>query len=247
MKNRWMLAAVVLSVISSAAAQGTAPATTQTKTSSQQSANASAGSLDAAYNVLDRTAASFKNIQTDFVWDQYNKVVDDHDIQSGTMYFRRNGQSVEMIANINKPDTKQVLFADGLVRVYQPRMETQTVYSAGKNKNDFESFLVLGFGGRGHDLPKSFDVKYAGMETVNGANAYKLELTPKSEKVRNMFTLITLWIDKDKGVSVQQRFDERSGDFRLAKYSNIKMLDKLNNDVFKLKTTPNTKTLKPNG
>ena len=46
---------------------------------------------------------------------------------------------------------------------------------------------MLGFGGRGHDLSKSYDVKYAGMEQVQGVNTAKLELTPKSQRVRSMF------------------------------------------------------------
>ena len=81
---------------------------------------------------------------------------------------------------------------------------------------------MLGFGGRGHDLAKSFDVKFAGMEQVQGVNAAKLELTPKSQRVHNMFQTITLWIDPARGVSVQQRFDEPSGDYRVTKYSNIR-------------------------
>ena len=56
-----------------------------------------------------------------------------------------------------------------------------TQYNAGKNRADFESYLVLGFGGSGRDLTKSFDVNYAGMEQVEGVNAAKLE-TPKSQK-----------------------------------------------------------------
>lgn len=223
----------------------TAPAKSPAQTPA--STTAPGGSLETTLSLLDRTAAQFRDIQTDFVWDQYNKVVDDHDLQSGTMYFRRNGQDVEMAADISKPDTKQVLFAGGRVRVFQPKIDQVTEYSAGKNKSDFESFLVLGFGGRGHDLTKSFDVKYAGAENVGGITTYKLELTPKSQKVRDMFDLITLWIDKDRGVSVQQRFQEKSGDYRLAKYTNIKVNEKLNNDVFKLKTSPSTKTIRPNG
>jgi outer membrane lipoprotein-sorting protein len=168
-------------------------------------------------------------------------------LQSGTMYFRRNGNAVEMAADITKPDKKQVLFSEGRVRVYQPKIDQVTEYSAGKNKADFESFLVLGFGGRGHDLAKSFDVKFAGQETVNGVSTYKLELAPKAQRVKDMFSLITLWIDKDRGVSVQQRFQERSGDFRLATYNNIKINKNLNGDVFKLKTTGNTKVIRPNG
>ena len=62
-----------------------------------------------------------------------------------------------------------------------------------------------------------------------------------------MFNLITLWIDPAIGVSVQQRFDEPSGDYRLTKYSNIQVNKKISNDVFKLKTSGKTKIVKPNG
>ena len=53
------------------------------------------------------------------------------------------------------------------------------------------------------------------MDQVEGVNAGKLELTPKSPKVLSMFNQITLWIDPARGVSVQQRFDEPSGDYRV--------------------------------
>jgi outer membrane lipoprotein-sorting protein len=202
--------------------------------------------LESVLTKMDETAAAFKTVETEFVWDQYQKVVDEMDTQKGVMYFRRNGQNIEMSADISVPDKKYVLFTDGTVQVYQPKADQITKYNAGKNKADFESFLVLGFGGRGHDLQKSFDVKYAGMETVGGVNAAKLELTPKAQKVKNMFQLITLWIDPARGISVQQKFDQ-SGDYRLAKYTNIKLNQKLPENVFKLKTTGKTTIVTPNG
>src|SRR5271169_3836654 len=207
---------------------------------------AHAQNLEAILNSMDQAAANFRSAQTDFVWDQYQKVVDEHDNQKGTMYFRRQGGEVQMAADITSPDKKYVLFSGGMVSVYVPTAEQVTEYNAGKNKADFETFLVLGFGGRGHDLAKSFDVKYAGMEQVQGINAGKLELTPKSQKVSNMFETITLWIDMARGVSVQQLFNERSGDYRSAKYNNIKLNEKLSNDVFKLKTSGKVTYVKPN-
>ena len=168
---------------------------------------AQAQNLEAVLNSMDKAAADFQTAQTDFVWDQYEKVVDEHDLQKGTMYFRRQGDDVQMAADITTPDKKYVLFSGGMVSVYVPKAGQVTEYNAGKNKADFETFLVLGFGGRGHDLAKSFDVKYAGMEQVQGVNAAKLELTPKSQKVANMFQTITLWIDLARGVSVQQLFN----------------------------------------
>ena len=208
---------------------------------------AQAQSLEAALNAMDQAAGNFRTAQCDFVWDQYQKVVDDHDYQKGTMYFRRQGNDVQMAADITAPDKKYVLFTGALVSVYQPYIDQVTEYNPGKNKADFESFLVLGFGGRGHDLEKSFDVNYAGMEQVQGVNAAKLELTPKSQRVKSMFQTITLWIDPAQGVSVQQKFSEPSGDYRVAKYSNIQINHKIPGDVFKLKTTGHTKVIKPNG
>ncbi len=208
---------------------------------------AQAQNLEAILNSMDQSAASFRTAQCDFVADQYQKVVDDHDIQKGTMYFRKQGDNVEMAAEFTAPQKKYVVFSNGVVSYYQPAIDQVTQYNAGKNKADFESFLVLGFGGRGHDLDKSYDVKFGGMEQVQGVNAGKLELTPKSPKVKSMFNLITLWIDPARGVSVQQRFDEPSGDYRLSKYSNIQVNKKISNDAFKLKTTGKTKIVKPNG
>jgi outer membrane lipoprotein-sorting protein len=212
---------------------------------------AAPASLDKVLAQMDQQAANFKNAQANFVWDQYTKVVDDHDLQEGTIYFRRQQKNdIQMAADITKansqPIAKVVLFTDGMVRLYEPKIDRVTEYDAGKNKSDFESFLVLGFGGGGRDLLKSFDVKYQGTEQVQGVNAAKLDLTPKSKKVSAMFNRIILWIDPARGVSVQQQFFNPDGDFRIAKYNNIRINEKINDDVFKLKTTSHTTTVRPN-
>jgi outer membrane lipoprotein-sorting protein len=207
---------------------------------------AQAQNLEAVLNAMDKAAANFHTAQCDFVWDQYQKVVDDHDFQKGTMYFRREGNEVEVATDITSPTRKYVLAANGKVSLYQPPpLDQVTEYSTGKNKADIESFMVLGFGGRGHDLANSFVVKYVGTEQAQGVSSAKLELTPKSARVAGMFKTITLWIDPVRGVSVQQEFLEPSGDYRLAKYSNIQVNGKIPGDVFKLKTTSRTKIVRP--
>ncbi len=208
---------------------------------------AQAQNLESVLDAMDKAAANFHNAQCDLVADTYQKVVDDHDFQKGTMYFRRQGDSMEMAADFTSPDKKYVLFSNGVVSYYQPSIDQVTEYSAGKNKSAFESFLVLGFGGRGHELANSYDVSYGGTEQVEGINAAKLVLTPKSPRVRNKFQTIPLWIDPARGVTVQQRFDEPSGDYRVTKYSNIQINHKISGDVFKLKTTGHTKVVRPNG
>jgi outer membrane lipoprotein-sorting protein len=194
---------------------------------------------------LDQTAAEFRAAQADFVWDQYHKVVDDHDKQNGTIYFRRAGNEEQMAADITNPQpSKYVLYTDSKVQVYSTKVDEVDTYNAGKDRGTIESFLVLGFGGSGKDMLKSFDVKYMGHDKVEGADTVKLELVPKLDKARTTFDHIWLWIDLSLGVSVQQQFFEpQSGDYRLAKYSNIKLNQRIPDSVFRLKTTPKTKMI----
>lgn len=203
--------------------------------------------LEKILNRMDETAAKFRAAQADFVWDQYQSVVKETDTQKGKVYFRRAGKELQMMADITEPSQKYVLYSDGKVQVYQPNIDQVTVYAPGKNRADVESFLVLGFGGGGHELLRSFEVKYEGSENLGGAEAAKLNLVPKSARVRNMFDHIVMWVDPWRGVSVQQQVFEPSGDYRLARYSDIQSNQKLPDNIFKLKTTGKTKIVSPQG
>jgi outer membrane lipoprotein-sorting protein len=203
--------------------------------------------LESVLQKMDSVAASFQTAQADFVWDQYQKVVDETDTQKGTVYYRRSGKKIEMMAEIKQPDQKFVLYKDNLLQVYQPKIEQVMNYSAGEHSGELESFLVLGFGGSGQDLKQSFDVTYEAEETVDNVATARLKLIPKSEKLRNNISQILLWIDLNRGISVQQKFFQSQGDYRLAKYSNIRMPAKIGNDVFRLKTTSKTSIISPRG
>ncbi len=212
-----------------------------------QSNGAANPALQKVLNDMDATAAKFRSAQADFVWDQYQAVVKETDTQKGTVYFRRSGKSTQMMAHITSPSEKFVLYSEGKVHVYEPKIDQVTTYNAGKNSTDVESFLVLGFGGGGHEIQKSFDVKYDGTQNVDGVETSKLDLTPKSQRVRGMFEHIMLWVDPARGVSVEQQVFQSGGDYRLAKYSNIQLNQKLSDNDFKLHTTGKTKYVIPNG
>ena len=194
---------------------------------------------------MDRTEKEFRTAEASFVWDQYQKVVDETDTQKGKIYFRRVGKEVQMAADITNPanEAKSVLFSGGKVELYQPSSNQVDVYSTEKDQEEFESFLLLGFGGGGHDMLKSFDIKYLGQEKLpDGTPTAKLGLVPKSDRIRNNFDRFVLWIDA-RGISVQQQIFSAS-DYKLAKYSDIKVNEKLPNNSFTLKTNSSTKTVK---
>ena len=88
-------------------------------------------SLESVLKKMDAAAASFHTARADFVWDQYQKVVGETDTQKGTVYYRRAGNEIEMMAEIREPDVKFVLYKDGKLQIYQPKIEQVMVFSAG--------------------------------------------------------------------------------------------------------------------
>jgi outer membrane lipoprotein-sorting protein len=194
--------------------------------------------LEQVLSQMDQAAAKFRTTEANFTWIQYNKVIDDiADTQKGRIYFRRAGREVQMAADIREPDAKQLVFSDGKIQIYQPRIEQEDIYDARAHREEFESFLVVGFGGGGHDMLKSFDVQFLGNEKLGDIETAKLDLVPKSEEVKRNFSHLMLWIDPQRGVSIQQQLFETSGDYRLAKYSDIQVNQKISENVFKLKTS----------
>jgi outer membrane lipoprotein-sorting protein len=223
-----------------------------------QQTPADPAALDAVLKKMDAVAANFRSAQAVFEWDIYQKVIDEvDDVEAGTIYYRRASKDVEMMAEIKKagssraelkPEPKYVLYSGGKVRVYQPKIDQVQEFDLGKNHSDYESYVVLGFGGSGQDLQKTFDVSYVGPQTIDGVATAELQLIPKSEKVRNTYNKILMWIDLDRGISVQQQFFSPDGNYKLAKYSDIQMNGKkIPDDVFKLKTSGKTQIITPHG
>lgn len=200
-----------------------------------QNAASSPPQLTRILDRMDQVADDFHTTEADFVWEQYTKVVNDTDTQKGKIYFRRSDKEIEMSAEVTDPVRKYVLFSNGKVQVYQPNTGQLNSYDASKNRAELESFLVLGFGGGGHAMLKSFDVKYLGEEKLNGAQTTKLDLIPKSEKARNTFPHIELWVDEARGVALQQQLFQADGDYRMTRYSDILINHKVPDSVFKLK------------
>lgn len=187
---------------------------------------------------MDAAAARFRSAQADFVLDNYTAVVQSHDIQNGTVAFRRAGGSTEMVMHVKtdngQPSLKDVLFRNGELDYYQPAVKQETILKAGSN---YERYLTLGFGGSGKDLAANWNIKYLGKEPVGGVETAKLDLTPKTPS--DQFSHITIWVNTKNGIALKQQVFQDSGDWRTAVYSNIRL-----NDVpaseFTLKIAPGT-------
>jgi outer membrane lipoprotein-sorting protein len=211
----------------------------------QTASPASSADLEKVISQLNAAAAKFESAEADFTWDQFQAVVQDHDLQTGTIYYeRKKGGSTRVAAYLKqdngKPVPKTVVFDGGDANFYEPGIKQLTVIRAGANRNQWESFLTLGFGGSGTDLNVNWKVSLLGTENMDGVQVAKLDLVPVQQSVANMFTHVTIWVDPAKGLSHKQIFYQPSGDLRTATYTNIRYNLPIAADVFQLKLPPGT-------
>src|SRR5579862_3234160 len=78
--------------------------------------------LQSVLRKMDAMAATFRSAQAEFEWDNYQKVIDEIvDVETGTIYYRRSGKDIEMMADVKKsgaspdtlkPEPKYVLFSE---------------------------------------------------------------------------------------------------------------------------------------
>jgi outer membrane lipoprotein-sorting protein len=195
---------------------------------------ARADDLNSILARLDAAAKSFRSVSANVVFTtEMSDPVPDTTIQKGTAYYQRSGNSFKMAGHIREqnghPTTTAYTVTDGTLRFFDGT-EVHT-YEASK----WQSYLILGFGASGTELAEKWDIKYLGSEMMDGVNVAKLELVAKDPQVRKTIAKVTIWVDPDRGVSLQQRFDESASVYRTAKYTDIKINQPLPAKAFVLK------------
>jgi outer membrane lipoprotein-sorting protein len=210
----------------------------------QTSSPAGSADLQKVLSQLNAAGSKFSSAQAEFTWDQYQAVVDDHDMQTGTIYYERKKGVTRTAAYIKQdngnPAPKTVVYDNGEAQYYVPTIKQLTIIRAGANRGQWESFLTLGFGGSGTDLEANWKVSLLGTETMNGVSVAKLDLIPLQQKVLDMFPHVTIWIDPTQGISYKQVFYEPGGDMRTATYTKIRYNQPIAADIFEIKPAPGT-------
>jgi len=197
------------------------------------------GELDQALRNLDASSARFKSAEADFQKDFYERVVKETTTQHGSIYFKKNGTKLEMGARINPPGAKFFSYKDGKLALFDPSTKDLKVFTAEKNKAQYESFLTLGFGGSGTDLAKTWTVTDLGTEQMSDGSANvlvtKFDLVSKDPDVRNMFSHIYIWMDLNRAIALKQQFFTPSGDYQTATYTNIRYNQNVNTAPYQYK------------
>ena len=205
--------------------------------------------LSAVLKQMDTASKGFRNARADFRWDYYERVVHDTTTQNGSIYFERSGNATNMGAVIINPAAKSKIdkvleYKAGTLQIFDPGFDQITVFKAGANQAQYESFLTLGFGGSGSDLSRAWNIKDLGTETLSDdgqpVKTEKLDLTSRSPDANTMFTHITIWVDPARAISLKQIFYTASGDYRTAFYSHIKVNGSIDKGAFAIKKDRNT-------
>jgi outer membrane lipoprotein-sorting protein len=197
--------------------------------------------LPAVLRQLDVTAKDFQSLSADIERTKVTVVVNDHSTETGSIFVRGDKMLLEMKA----PDPRTILRTGDNVYIYTPGLKRVEEYNVGKNRALLEKFLLLGFGTQGRELQKSYLVTVVGEPVLGDAKTVELELTPKSDDVRNQFSKIEIWFDQATWLPVQQQFNETgSGDYFTIHYTKIVKNPGLSDSRFKPRWPKGTELIK---
>jgi outer membrane lipoprotein-sorting protein len=202
-----------------------------------------ADDLNSVLGKLDAASAKFHTTSADFEFDAtQTDPVPDTDVQKGTVYYQRNGESFQMGVHVatdnGQPAPKVVVCCtSGSIRLYEKLLDQVTTLS---KLSQYQNWFMLGFGASGKELQEKWNITYDGPETVDGVKTAKLELVPKDPTVKKNIPKVILWMDTDRAISLKQYFDESGGQSRTCHYTNIKTNQSVPKDAFTFTTDKKT-------
>jgi outer membrane lipoprotein-sorting protein len=186
---------------------------------------------------LDSAAVKFTNLVADFDWQTVQTApIPDTETQSGTIYFKRNGDLIQMSAHIRTMNRKEVpkvlLYSNGTATLYDARTNDFRVFRAGGRQGQLESILLLGFGSSGKELLSKWEITFVRHEYLKGVACQVLELIPKDPELKRTLRQATVWVDASRGVTLKQILHGDQGTRRVCVYTNLRVNTHLPADAF---------------
>ncbi len=193
---------------------------------------------------MDRIAPEFNGVKADVRKESYTAVIDDTEVEEGTMWMLRQGRRAKDLRiriEFVEPDPRSVAFSGTKGEIFYPKIETVHEYDLGKHKDLVEAFLALGFGTSGSDLAKDYKIGYLGEEEMDGQMVDHLEMVPKASSAREKLTKVELWISREGAYPLRQKFYTPSGDTTTISYSNVEINPGLTEEKLTLDLPPGVK------
>ncbi len=199
--------------------------------------------IEGVLGMMDKSAQDFHTLTADIEHIKYTAVVKDTSTETGHIFVRRDEKMRIEIAN---PDLRTILRTGDSLFVYNPKINRVEEYDLGKNRSLVDQYVLLGFGTKSDNIKKSYLVSVLGEEELDHKKTVVLELTPKSDQVRNQITKIQMWVDEASWLPIQQKFFEAgSGDYFLFHYVNAMKNLKIGDGKFKQDWPKSVSHVKP--
>jgi len=209
------------------------------------SQNQTSWTLESILKQLDAGAKEFRSLTADLERTKVTVVVNDRSTETGQIQVRRDDK---MRIELTQPDPRTILRDGNDLYVYNPRIRRVEQYDLSNHRSLVDQFLLLGFGTSGTELKKNYLVTVQGEEILDKQKTVLLELTPKSDEVRNQVSKIQLWIDESTWLPAQQEFFETgSGDYFVIRYTNVIRNTRISDSRFKPHWPRGTTKIKPQG
>ena len=193
---------------------------------------------------MNASAVTFQSFSAKVHRVNYNNLFQSTEEEDGTVRMHRDKKkNVTGIADFSGKDERAVQFAGHTVKMFHPKANSVEVYDMSKYTHSMDQFLLLGFGISGTELQKAYTVSMAGDETLGGVKTTRLQLVPKSAEVLKLFTKIELWIPAGQANPVQEKFTQKSGDYSLARYTDLVINPNLPASAFELKLPAGVKII----
>jgi outer membrane lipoprotein-sorting protein len=201
-------------------------------------------SLESVLRQMDAEARDFHSLSADIERTKVTVVVNDHTTETGSIQVRGD----KMLLELKAPDPRTILRTGDTLFVYNPGLKRVEEYNLGKNRALVDQFLLLGFGTESKDLQKGYLIALLKEDKLDDKKTIELELTPKSEGVRNQIAKIQIWLDESSWLPVQQEFYEAgSGDYSVVRYARVVRNPGLPDSLFKPHWPKGTDRIKPQG
>jgi outer membrane lipoprotein-sorting protein len=201
--------------------------------------------------ILSRMSETTKHLRTVAASLEYTKVtvlVNDKSTEYGQLFYHKtkNPENPEIRIEIQKPESKVILFKKNKAEIYLPKINQIQEYNLEQRSALVQQFLLLGFGSETGELRKSYDLKFLKEEDLDGDTTALLELTPRKESIAHQVAKIRIWISEESWLPVQQEFFEPDGDYLIARYTTVKVNRAISSSTFEIHPANGAKRVKMN-
>lgn len=197
---------------------------------------------------MDQAASSFQSMSAKVKYVTHTAVLNDNSEEAGTVLMKKvHAGLMQGLTDFTLPDRRTVAINQRKIQVYYPKIKTVQIFDLGKHGEQLDQFLMIGFGTSGTELARDYNIKVIGPDTVMGQKMIKAELIPKSGEAREYVQKVELWIPDrpSQPYPLQEKIYEKSGDYRLVIYTDMKINQPLSSDALKLKLPSGVKTEYP--